>query len=105
MVAMPAIARAGLGPIEPAAAKQSGTTTATPSPINPKPAIATAGTGATTTRSAPVAAIAPLTRTVATEPNRCTTRSPTSRPPVIASAKPVNAAAARPGSAPVTVRR
>lgn len=43
IVATPAMARLGLDPLRPAAAKHSGTTTAMPRPISAKPLIAAAG--------------------------------------------------------------
>ena len=71
MVATPAMAWLGLGPLRPAAAKHSGTTTAMPSPIRAKPAIAD---GRVRARGRPAArrpsASTPPARTVRTAPKR-----------------------------------
>lgn len=88
-VATPAIARLGLGPAWPAAAKASGTTTAMPVPSSANPGIATAGLPAATTSTPPVAATAPPSRTVGTGPSRRTTASPASRAAVMVKAKAV----------------
>ncbi len=89
MVATPAIAWAGCAVVDPAAVNASGTTTATPIPSSAKPPIASTGILAIAMRTAPAAASAPASRTVATTPSLATTVLPTSRPAAIAAANPV----------------
>lgn len=97
MVATPAMAWLGRGPLRPAAAKASGTTTATPSPISAKPAMAAGGLGARTTSTPPSVARIPPARTVRTAPKRSTTRSPASLASAMVRAKAVVEPAAAPG--------
>ncbi len=105
MVATPAMAWLGLGPLRPAAAKHSGTTTAMPRPSSANPVMATAGCGARTTSTPPSAASAPLTRTERTAPKRSTTGSPANRASAMVRVKPVVQAAARVAEDPRTSRR
>ncbi|GAA4586432.1 hypothetical protein GCM10023194_32590 [Planotetraspora phitsanulokensis] len=104
-VATPAMAWLGFGPLRPAAANASGTTTAMPTPSSAKPAIATSGCGAAITSRPPTAAITPLARTVRTDPNRSTRASPAILATAMVSVNPVVVAAATPAEAVRTSRR
>ncbi len=105
IVATPAIAWLGFGPLRPAAAKASGTTTAMPSPISPKPDIASAAFGAVTTMTPPTVARTPPVRTVRTAPKRSTIRSPAIRATAMVRANAVVDAAASPAELSSTSRR
>ncbi len=105
IVATPAIAWLGFGPLRPAAANARGTTTATPRPSSPKPHIAGTTPGAKTTSTPPTVASNPPTRTVLTAPNRSTTLSPAIRATAIVSANAVVDAAASPAELSMMSRR
>ena len=94
--ATPAIARAGCASAWPAAANDSGNTTATPRPISANPMMATTGLPANTTSNPPQVPTTPQNRTTRVAPNFRTAKSPHSREITMVNAKALYAVAAVP---------